>query len=422
MRPIASNARPVLLAVSGNVVYAAAQWLLVILIARLGSVQMLGEYAFALAVTAPAFMFANLRLRFVLASDLGRTPFAAYLKLRLLLTGVVVVAAVGIGLLLDSAGTGSKVLLAVIMYKVVEAIADVGLGLFQAREKMSLSGRALWLASGANIVAFTSVLAATGSLAAACVAMATSRLALLYSYEIPRWVTVEAERFGADSRPATLQILWGRASLDQVVVLFRKAWPLGGSAVLDSLNTNIPRYFVVAISGVTGLGAFAAMTSLSQGIFLLVNSFAQLRLPALARAAASSPRSRFWVNLSEVASAAVLLGIGGVLAAWLDSESILRFVFGEDFVHDAHALMSIMLAGLYAAMALVLTYALTALGDYRLQVLGYLACTIAIVVLCSLVPSGAGVVFVADALVDAQLVHVIVAGALLVWLGRRQAA
>ena len=54
---------------AGNVVYAGCQWGMLVVLAKLGTPEMLGQFALALAITAPVMMFAYLGLRNVLATD-----------------------------------------------------------------------------------------------------------------------------------------------------------------------------------------------------------------------------------------------------------------------------------------------------------------------------------------------------------------
>ena len=71
----------------GNLVYAASQWGMLILLARLATPQIVGQYALALAVSAPVFMALNLQLRGVQATDAAQDfRFGDYLRLRLITT------------------------------------------------------------------------------------------------------------------------------------------------------------------------------------------------------------------------------------------------------------------------------------------------------------------------------------------------
>src|SRR5436305_2284163 len=74
---------------AGNIFYSACQWLIVVVLAKLGTPQKLGEYAWGLAISAPIVLFANFQLRSLLASDLvERFRFAEYLNFRLVTLGL----------------------------------------------------------------------------------------------------------------------------------------------------------------------------------------------------------------------------------------------------------------------------------------------------------------------------------------------
>src|SRR5258706_6402089 len=86
--------------VSGNVLYSACQWGVVVALAKLGNPEQVGEYALGLAVSAPVILFANLQLRMLVASDVAdRFGFGQYLTFRLvsLATALAAVAAVAVG-------------------------------------------------------------------------------------------------------------------------------------------------------------------------------------------------------------------------------------------------------------------------------------------------------------------------------------
>ena len=81
----------------GNVVYGGCQWGILIVLAKLGSPEMVGQFSLGLAVVAPVIMLANLQLRAVQATDAkGEYLFGHYLGLRLITTALAVVVVVGV--------------------------------------------------------------------------------------------------------------------------------------------------------------------------------------------------------------------------------------------------------------------------------------------------------------------------------------
>jgi len=90
---------------TGNLIYAACQWGMLVVLAKLGSPEMVGQFTLGLAVTAPVIMFTNLQLRGIQATDAkGDYVFSDYLGLRLIGTGLALLIIAGITLKADIAG------------------------------------------------------------------------------------------------------------------------------------------------------------------------------------------------------------------------------------------------------------------------------------------------------------------------------
>ena len=131
---------------AGNLIYAACQWMALIAIARLGTPEMVGEFAFALAVTSPIIIFFNLNMRAFQATDIkGEYLFIDYLFARLTQT---VLALLTIFIVVTVSGYASSIVLIVAgvsLYKAIESISDIYYGRMQKREKMSRIGRSIAL-------------------------------------------------------------------------------------------------------------------------------------------------------------------------------------------------------------------------------------------------------------------------------------
>ena len=121
----------------GNVVNSACWLAMVVVLAKLGSPAHLGQFAFGLAMTAPIFMFATLRLRDVQATDAkNEYLFGDYFALRLMTTALALLAVVGIASLSGYERETSLVVLATGISKSVEAISEAFYGLFMKHERL----------------------------------------------------------------------------------------------------------------------------------------------------------------------------------------------------------------------------------------------------------------------------------------------
>src|SRR5277367_252419 len=74
---------------AGNAIYYACQWGMLSVLAKLGNAAVVGRFALGMAITAPVFMFTNLQLRGVQATDSrSEFEFADYFTLRCLATSL----------------------------------------------------------------------------------------------------------------------------------------------------------------------------------------------------------------------------------------------------------------------------------------------------------------------------------------------
>ena len=122
---------------AGNAFYAASQWLILSLIAKLGNSQMLGEYALAVAITAPVVMLSHLNLRAVLVTDVHQVhPSGDYLAVRFWTTGAGLLIVAAIALLSPYPGTVAAVIILVGVAQGSEATSDIFFGMLQRRERM----------------------------------------------------------------------------------------------------------------------------------------------------------------------------------------------------------------------------------------------------------------------------------------------
>jgi len=348
-------------ALAGNLGYAACQWVILVVTARLTTVEDVGRLALALALTAPAMILANLQLRAVLATDArGEHAPGAYVALRLLTTGGALLAIAAAATALGYRGTTLAVILGVACAKAFEAMSDVLFGVLQRDENLRRIALSMLARGVLSALAVTIVLRTSGSLVAGVGAMALTWGVWLVAYDAPH-----------AARLASLRPVLDRHLL---LDLARLALPLGCVSSLNSLTTNLPRYAVEAHLGASALGHFAALA------YLVVAA----TQPVLALGAAATPRlARHFVNDRRAYRAltrrALLLAgaLGAALVAAVDvaGRPLLALSYGP--AYEAHAGLLAWLA-IGAALSFVsgaLGYAVTAARRFPPQLaVAVLAC------------------------------------------------
>lgn len=336
---------------AGNGIYAASQWALLSLVAKLGGREMLGEYALAVALTAPVAMLAHLNLRAVLATDVNRQHgFGDFLAVRFPVSALGLAAMAALALWFGRGAERSAVILLAGVAQTSETLSDAYYGAMQRRGEMDRIARSMMARGLLSAAALGVTLALTGSLAAAVAALAAGRLAVLV---------------GFDARQGEAAGPWSRGG---AWAILRQALPLGAVLMLASLNTNLPRYAIERFLGLPELGAFAAVVSFVTAGGTIVNALGQAATPRLARHAASSEGQRFRTLALKLAGLAAGLGLAGMLAAYLVGSTVLSLAYRPEYAAYSGLLTGVMGAAIPAYVAGVLGYAVTAARAFDAQV------------------------------------------------------
>jgi hypothetical protein len=312
-RPVPSLRTNFKWTLTGNLVYSLCQWAMLSVLAKAGNATIVGQFALGLAIAAPVFMFANLQLRAVQATDAKREyRFADYFTLRILTTvaGYIVVAAIAMTMRSDSVTRG--VILLVALAKCIECVSDVIGGLLQLHERLDQVATSLMIRGVLSIFAFGVTFIITRSLIACTAAMCAAWLSVLLAYDVQRAreVLVPGEIW--------LQINW-RASRKLALL----SLPLGFVMMLISLNVNIPRYLLEHSSGPAELGIFASLAYLLVAVSLIVNALGQSATVRLSSMFAGRDLAGFRSLMFK------LLGMGVViLAAAVSIHRQSRWLYG----------------------------------------------------------------------------------------------
>jgi O-antigen/teichoic acid export membrane protein len=336
--------------VSGNVVQGASQWAILSAIAKLGSAEMLGQYALFMAIALPVAMLAHLNLRAVLATDVQEAhPFGDYLTVRLLASAAGLAMMLIAGLSAGLRGQSLAAMLLVGAALTFEAVSDLYYGWMQHRDRMDVIARSMILrgviAAGAVAVA----VAVFRSVLAAALAFALARAATLAAYDLPRSGAPAARR-------------------REPLPVFRYALPLGFVLMLTSLTANLPRYAIERHLGTRELGAFAAVASFVTIGTTLVNALGQSATTRLSRHFSAGDHRAFLRLVTQLAGFAALLGALGVAMAALAGEFFLTLIYRPEYAVYKGALVEILGAGAFLYLAVVLGYALTSTRTFGPQI------------------------------------------------------
>ena len=355
-----------------NAVYGAGQWALLILIAKFGSAEMLGIYALGMAIVTPVMMLSSLNLRPVLVTDVrSQFSFRDYMGVRRLTTMIAVLVVVGILAFSRPGWLAAATTLIIAVGLTAEAISDICYGTLQKNEQMDIIAISMCYRSVLSVIALGTVLFFTKSIVWGVLGLAAARIFVTATHDLPKQ---RNQPRGSGPRPRLLTLR------SPYVHIIWTALPLGIVLMLNSLNSNIPRYFITAHSGVRDLGIFSAVASIVTIGGTVVNSLGQAAMPQLAKRFSAGELRGFAHLLVKLIAMIALLGALGIVFSLVAGREFLRYAFRPEYAQHSRLLIAMMLAGAISYITMILGYCQTAAQYFRPQVPLQAAGTLAVLI------------------------------------------
>ena len=364
----------------GNAVYAAGQFLTLMLLTKLVRPQLVGQYALGLAVVYPVMMFTNLQLRSVLTSGSRQhIHFSNYLGLRVLTTSLAFVIIFAVAQILGYDRELTIVVLMVGLAYAIETFSDVYYARLQWHDRMaeiskSMIARALLTVLGLAVATYL-----TRSLLWGITSIVLARGVVLFAYDVRVGSQALSGRPKCSSRDDALECRFDRKEL---LELFWVSLPLGIVVLLGCLNSSLPDLFVMHALGERKVGIFAAIGFVVSAGNMVVLSLGQAAFTRLARSSAAGNLTAFHSLLAKLVASGAALGVIGMIVSKIAGREILTLLFRPEYAERADLLPWMMAAGGVLFMAESLGYGLTAANFYRSQVVLNVVANVCLVAAC----------------------------------------
>ncbi|SAI73873.1 Uncharacterised protein [Bordetella ansorpii] len=358
MRRLAQHAA---LNAAANAAASASQWLLVVMFAHLYGKDTLGAYGLTLAVVSPLFLLGGLNLR-ALASSLPESAYAPRQLLQLQAWGVTVAAlasvVAGAFLLRDHGFAYTGLLVAVVVAKVVDTLAEGRYGFLQRQHRTGPIARRKFARAVLTVATFA-VLAHWARLPPA-LAMA-----------------------GVFAGSAALYLLGERAATAKLADhtapnAAARVLPLallsGAAAAVDALVIAIPRLELGNGVDLASVALFTALIQIPMIGAVIVSGIGHTMISRLRTARACSDYLRM---LASAQGSVAFLGLAGAAVAGLWGDRLMPLVYGREFSHTGGQLAIVMWGGLAWYLASMNGIALQARGRYRAHLVTICAAAVA---------------------------------------------
>jgi O-antigen/teichoic acid export membrane protein len=355
----------------GNVVYSACQWGMLVLLAKLGNPQMVGQYGLGMAVATPVLAFSSLQLRAILTTDVSeRVHFGEYLGFRLLTTLLSLIVITGIAL---RSGHAIPVIIAIGVAQAIEMVSDLYWGRMQFNDNMDRIAKSMIVRGVLGLAAMAAGVYWTHSVLWGALGLVFARAAVLVGYDMSKRAQLLGRTASVSTEPlpplpAGNDLLRPRWSRTVQTGLLRTSITLGVIAMLVSLLPNLPRYFIVGSQGERALGIFTATAFLVSSGNLIVTALGQSAFVPLAKYYATGNLRRFKILLAKLLGIGAVLGVGGVAVSMLFGKILLTLLYRPEYAEHTDLLIAMMIGGGLSYLSGLMGSAVTATRCFGQQI------------------------------------------------------
>lgn len=354
----------------GNVIYALSQWVLLIVITRLGSVYDAGVYALGLAVTAPFILLVNLNFTALQSTNLQvQAGFLSFRMIRLLGNFSFFLVFSIVLIMSNYDFKVSLVFLLIALGKVVESVSELYYGLFQYNERLDLVAISTIKRSIIGTLFFGIAYYYYGELYIALTMILAYWLINLLFYDRPNGHKL-------------LQLMPKSSYTLTMWELLKLGIPLGIAACISSFNVNIPRIFLENYLTFEDLGYFSAVFYLVLIMGKFMTSLASAFLPRLAKLYEQNQINQFINSIKLIILFLGILFLFIFNVVYFFGSEMLGLIYGEAYTNLRKLLLLIIFYGLLNYLGFVFETGLNAMKEFRFRMVNEVFVTIIIIIGC----------------------------------------
>jgi O-antigen/teichoic acid export membrane protein len=398
---------------AGNAISGACQWGMLMVIAKLGTPEMVGKYSLGVAICLPVVMFTNLQLRVIQATDAkNQYIFGDYFGLRLITFTLSLLIIAGIVGASGYQWETALVILVVGLAKGFDSISDIFYGLAQKYERMDRIAISMMLRGPLSLLGMGLGVYLTSQVLWGVVGLATAWGLVMVLYDLQSgWFILKTMAQSSECSIQTTKLrnesIWPHWCFSTLIQLARLALPLGLVMMLMSLNNNVPRYFIKHSFGERELGIFAALASTTGIGIIVIYALGHSASPRLAKYYVAGNKAAFLSLLVKLVILGAIIGAAGIVLVLLGGKPLITLLFGPAYAEHMDVLLWLMIAGSISFVAHYITTGITAAQYLRIQTPIYALATMSSVIACFWLIPALGLKGAALALLLAALVQLL---------------
>jgi O-antigen/teichoic acid export membrane protein len=357
---------------SGNIIYAASQWGVLIILSRLGSPETVGKFSLALSITAPVILFFNLDLRNIQATDANtKFNFNDYLGLRIRTTIIAFIFIIIITLIMSSSLESKLVVVIIALSKSFESISDVIYGFMQYQNRMDIIAKSIIIKGVSSLVVVLFVFSITKNLALSMLALSFVWGFIMLKHDLYNAIKIINEQNTNFNHFENIEyhklFFFKNQDVRTDIKLIKIAWPLGIVSTITSVIINVPKYMISYFLGDKQLGIFTNLSSLMLIGSTVSVAASQVAIPKLAKYFANRNFRDFLKLSTRVFLSGIAIGVISVTICMFKGDFLLDFIFGHEYEGYGIVLVNLMIGATFAYGLWFMSPTMTAVGQFSIQ-------------------------------------------------------
>lgn len=306
----------------GSVILMFAQWLISVLLVRMGGYDDAGVFSLAMSISNVFSFFANYGIRNYQITDVSRRfSSRQYLAARILTSAISILACVGY--LAVAKGYTQQERLAILLYLIysnINVISDILLGSIQLQNHLEINGYSNVLRGAICFVAYFSTYFISHNLVLALLLMAFSALFVTAIYDFRLWIFYVAKE---------IPIITTKEAVNEIL---HSCFALMLSQILPIIITAVPRRSIQKILGTELLGYFSSIFTPTVLITTLAPAIILGFVPQIAQYWAKSQEKEFKGIVRQCYVGILFLTLSAEIAAFLLGKIVMKMIFGEEIL------------------------------------------------------------------------------------------
>ncbi len=357
----------------GNVVGSGCQWAVVVLLAKIATPEVVGQFALAMAVAIPITFLADFRLRVLYVTDTqDKYRFREMLGLRFVLACVSLIAILITCAVARFDRYTTMVVFAVGVAQLADFLSESYFGNLQRDERMDRIAISLIARNILAVSFFTAGVFFTHQLLWGIAGILLGRGSVLLFYDT---------LYGAPQAQPAATVRPGSLWRIKFVNRFRPEWnlvrqremlwialPLALVSVLVSVNGYVPRYVLESYLGKRDLGMYSAINYIPAGCFMVATALGYAVFARLSKLFGHGDLVGFRQLLFRIAGIYAALGVCGVIGAATVGRRLLAIVYRPEYAQHVDLLRWLMVVGAVQCLTMSMQCGLTAASQFRVQV------------------------------------------------------